>query len=133
MARYSGFGGSISITSGGNALTGPVQTWDLDIQQDEWEMNAKNDNYGEFAFGGKSYIVRLVFLVDAAVVASTHDLIGDEVTIMTLSYTSGDVWTMSTDDKAVVQQVAASSPVDGPVEWSIVVRGKGSISYASAA
>ena len=132
MARYSGFSGSISISTSAGTLTGPVQTWDLDIQQDEWEMNAKNDNYGEFGFGGKSYIVRLVFLVDAAVVAATHDLIGDEVTIMTLSYTSGDVWTMSPDDKAVVQQVAAASPGDGPVEWSIVVRGKGSISYASA-
>lgn len=132
MARYSGFGGSMSITTSAGTLTGPVQTWNLDIQQDEWEQNAKGESFSEFGFGAKSYTVTMQFLVEVAVVENTHDIIGDEITAMTLLYTGGDLWTMGAGN-AVVQQIAVSSPLDGPITWTITIRGKGSIAYGSAA
>lgn len=135
MPRKSGFDGTITITIAAGSISSNLESWSLNIIQDEWKQTCKNDTWDEFAFGGSEWTATVTFLVPTTVAAATHDLVGLSVTSLILDYDGAgdDVWTATdaTEAARIIDQTPRS-PMDGPVQSTILLRGQVAIAFTAA-
>ena len=129
MARHTGYGGTITFTTTttSTAIEAEIQRWDLSLEQAEWESYAKSDDFKDFQFGRKTWQAICVFLVDTGVLTTDHTLIGVKVEALILNYDGSDKWTAQVDGGGTnvgqITNVSVSSPLDGPVEITVTIRG----------